>query len=370
MSTATTIEDHLAELAELRHRLDVEGHNEALAASVREAVESLPPDAPEVYRAFGAEVLRSVEAARGRRSRRPIVQAEPGKLPGPGEAATVIGPDGEEAQPGPRSLAAAASASTNALSQAYDREVQAIAGLGVRFPQRAPVVEEVPGHVTRLPEAHGLVHGGIVQARGFRLVVKAYRFFEHTKASTTLSRHVEVVAGVCDRFDDSGKLAATWSTAERLEPWYASTSAALPAPPCVPASGGLHGFYRPASLLARFLNKEPKLRPLEDDGLPDPLFYTGKVLRDGKRSTYSLTGFREAPFPATSLENALFTADARSSAGFVIDTPYVSVFSLGPGSPAVIVTLPRVFRDATIDSRGAVSQLQRSAGWEVRLFSA
>ncbi len=367
-----TLESSLAALAGLRHRLDVEGPSETLLAAVREQVEALPADAPEICRAFGAQVLKGVESA-PRARRRPVVEIEPGEIPVPGEDVVAVGPEeleGEEVQLD-RGRAAAAPSAPTPISQAYDREVQAIANLGVRLPLRAPAVN-IPGHVTPLPETHGLVHGGVIQAHGFRLVVKAFRFQETRKEGLSY-RQVSAVAGVCDRIDDDGKR-STWSTAQRLKQWYASTSAVLPAPPYALIPGGSHGFYRPAYLMRWLLSNGLKgpTTPLQDDGLPDPLFYTGKVLRVGTASRYSHSAFREAPPPATSLENALFISNAGGNSGFLIDTPYVSVFSLGPDTSSVIVTLPRVFREATTDQNGTITHFVREAnpGWEARLFSA
>ncbi len=294
----------MARLAGLRHRLDMEGYSEALAASVRETVESLPPDLPEVCRAYGAEVLRSVEASRGQGSRWPSMQVEPEELSGPGEEAM--------------GFAAAGS----------DHKVVFTPGLDLRFPLPAPRVE-VPGHVTALPETHGLVHGGVIQARGFRLVVKAFPFYEIKQESSSLYRFVAVAAGVCDRFDGSGKLVSTWSTAERLGSRYASTAVALPPPPLATIPGGIQGFFR----------------------------FRGRGIRSWDRWKR--------------LKRERDKLGIRSSSSFVIDTPYVSVFSLGPDSSAVIVSLPRVFRDATVGKDNkTVYRFERKESWEVRLFSA
>lgn len=233
----------------------------------------------------------------------------------------------------------------------------------------------IPGIVEPLQDdCNGLVHGGVILARDFRLVVKAYHHGQCT-VKRARRRTVDVVAGVCEKQDFDGRVLETWTTAPKLGDRYASASVKLTRPHELP-SGILENFetfYLPSSsrisAFRKFLGQPTE--PVTDDGLPDPLYYLGR-LRKKTQVGASASGFLRAPAPANAIENPYFQVTPAEPGLFAIDSPFVTVFVPGPRAENVLVSMVSCFREATLvgsGSRTRLKRFEREKTWEVRLFS-
>ena len=226
---------------------------------------------------------------------------------------------------------------------------------------------DIPGHVDVFKELNGLIHGGIIYTPTYTLVCKAYRYFVWT-ATQGSETHIDMVAGVCEQKDPSGKVIDRWSTAARLHQYYAGTSIALPTTAVdsrsLRGSGRrkfkfkikippiywykyIHGFYMPDLFQ---LNKEiPSVNTLPDTGIPWNCFYTR-----GK--------FARTPVPSNAVENPFFNQPAYCSEGFPICTPYIKIFSPAPECKQTIVAMVGAFREQS------GSMYRREAGWHCKTF--
>lgn len=365
---SAAIERALAGLMALKQRWVLEGGPNALAEELDRRAGELGVTSPDTVRAF-ADGLRSAV-------RRPAPVLAPGGVPAPPpDPPEVTAAGGVEA-----AVSVAAQPALPHLAQLaklYQAEVDLFKKKYPRLPVRNSGADR-PGHVRVFTEHGGLVHGGEVRAANFRLVCKAYRFFEHSTTRQGV-RHTEVVAGVCEQFAPDGRLLATWSTAERLQPRFASTTVALPATASVSTGTGFgyahSGFYMSARRALDSMAPNPSV-PGTDDGVPDPFLYTGRTIAYGKKNRlrYGLrSGFAIPPAPEVSVENPLFLGAAgEASPGFVFNTPYLSVCSLGPDTQDVVVAVLSAYRTAAFGPDPRVTrpaEFARNPGeWHIRLF--
>lgn len=232
-------------------------------------------------------------------------------------------------------------------------------------------------HVQLFTQSNGLVHGGVISIGSSRLVCRAFRFYRSGN-----NHNLDVVAGVCEQMDASGKVVQRWTTAERLTDMYQNTSQPLPAYACRYdggsttgwmgfAGGQTEGFYHGERFATELMNairaltKPNLLRPrATKGGLPFEVPDTGP-----HRDYYLKTSFSTPPGPDTAVENALYDKLPTASAGYVINTPYLSVFSPSPLLPIVIVSMVGVYREAWMNASQSVTRFERKAGWTVRSFT-
>jgi hypothetical protein len=200
-------------------------------------------------------------------------------------------------------------------------------------------------HVQLFTQNNGLIHGGTIRIGSGALVCRAFRFFNWEGLTRT-----DVVAGVCEQMDASGKVVQRWTTADRLKEMYQSATQPLPgfAASTTPA-GKTHGFYvseQHIKNVALAVNKTLKTKkpfpPVEtpDNGTPATTIYQGRAdTLLGVMNPFSIP-----PGPDTAVENALFSTQPGATGGFIVKTPYLSVFSPTPQLPVVIVSMVTVSR--------------------------
>lgn len=201
-------------------------------------------------------------------------------------------------------------------------------------------------HVKLFQNHNGLIHGGIVRIGSGTLECRAYRTFEtitrrlqHGKGSTF--EVTEVIGGTCTVRNAAGTIVGTWSVAPGLREFY---NAAKPAPPvqdgraafAEPNYRRVYGFYR--------AGQKKGSDDIFDTGRPSFIVH----MHDGKTVT-DVDDVRYVQWPV-------------STDGFVIDTPYVSVFSPSPDFRNPIVQMIGSYR-----SRKA-KEVRRRADWYTKSF--
>lgn len=344
------IDRSLSELVELQWRWQHEGRTPALAREVEQMAGKLEAELPSDYREFAQSIRLTV--------------SNPAALRGLKTDTRMT-----------------ASPSAGALSSAAHQ-----------LPARNSGTTSAK-HVQLFTQNNGLIHGGIITIGSNKLVCRAFRYFKR-KAALAASSYIEVVAGVCEQIDGNGRVVQKWTTAERLPEMYQSTSQSLPTYACRDDHnlGEGEGFYHSvqyASALTQALKDLRKkatngkktftLAPIElpDDGQPDPAYYQGQFKAIGQSQLpfsrlFAILGhhFSTPPGPDTAVENALYNNRPIGTKGYVINTPYISVFSLGPSVPVVIVSMIGVYREAVLHFQGTpiMKRFERKAGWSVRSF--
>lgn len=400
-----TVEGALSELLALRDRWQRGGRTRSLAKAVQQKARELG-SLSGLAASFSDEIAAAVERPEipGPRTRIPervggVIEVD-GEIDG---LASMLAGDTPSAA-SPAALAASSELAPMAAKKKKTidfgallaRESRAVMGELDRLPVRNQG-QSNPGHVELFDQHDGLIHGGVVQARGFRVVCKAFRSF-HCHSHKKVHRATDVVAGVCEQIADGDKrIGAPWSTAKRLQDRYASTAVKLPKGACRVKIGPgnlwrgipveISGFYRnsswPRDLQAGFeaaagkpVRRNPPGTPSgfveSDDGLPNAVLYAGKVVDAGKKSLSFASGFLRNPPPAESIENALYATLPEPAPGFVINTPYLSVFSPGPDSPSVLVAMVGAYREARligVSPKFRITDFEREAQWHVKIFS-
>jgi hypothetical protein len=183
-----------------------------------------------------------------------------------------------------------------------------------------------------------------------------------------------VVAGVCEQKDKSGNVISRWSTAERLQEYYSSTSIPLPTFPgrWDLSSGIFRGYYFNKWYYSNecFIEMKKQMKNghcciLEspDDGIPGNIPYNPPANYNA-----NFHHFMRPPTYKTAVENALCDQPAYCSDGFPLCTPYIKVFSPGPNFQKVIVSMIGAFREIRISGRPPQVRYERKAEWYVKTF--
>lgn len=223
---------------------------------------------------------------------------------------------------------------------------------------------DIPGHVVTAKEHDGLVHGGVITTHSYTLTCRAYISLEYQSKDM-----VAVVAGICRQKRPDGGVMGSWCTAQRLERYYTDPTFRLPAGAFISNAQGshYHGFYIPlrwfvTGALARL--DGTKIVIYEDSGVPlHPYIYNPP-----SHFNPSCHMFMQSPTHESAIENALYMGEhIESSPGFVIDSPYIKVFSPGPDSPRTIVSMVGAHRE--LHSSRNHLEYKREARWYVKTFT-
>lgn len=327
------IDKALSNLARLSSNCRHDGADPGLKSQVEAHADTLLRELPAEYHGYVRAVSREVAEAPPLKSAamEPLseVQIEPAEAPPIPEEEDLPIELAEESKPKP---------------------MMGLRGFAARLPVRNQTSTTAP-HVQLFTEHNGLVHGATVQVGSSKLVCRAFRFFDRQYNSHRMRksplRQTDVVAGVCEQFNGSGKRVAHWTTAQRLPHMYQSTSQPLPNYACKypRLSTNVSGFYIPKGLPLRVRvsikhgSKVDIVAP--DNGVPDPDFYGSKAGFGGGK----LGGlFRVPPLESEAVENPYYNRFPTGTSGFVVKTPYLEIFS-EPDMPTVIVGMISIFRE-------------------------
>ena len=369
------LDSALSELVQLKWTWEYEDRSAQTTRRIEELTRQLESQGAGVY-ADCAVLLRKSMAGARPLSRMMLAKRKP---PNPdAETATPLSPveelvaalpvDFDKVQESdvPSLLARASQAPASTESTALEAPV--------RLPVRNATATDA-SHVRLFTEYGGLVHGGVISIGKSRLVCRAFSYFRHTSDRPLLgpgqTQRVHVVAGVCEQFDPAGKVVQRWSTAEKLQDVYQSTSQALPDQAWRVRNllGTGEGFYEAPLTPDATRNLFKTIQgsgyaPIADSGTPNAKLYSGSDF------------FGVSPGPDSALENALYRGQGSASSGWVINTPYLSVFSPSPQLSTVIVAMVGVYREASWTTRGKpfkklttrMDRFTRKAQWSVRSF--
>lgn len=246
-------------------------------------------------------------------------------------------------------------------------------GTAGRERQMLPVrncCNDIPGHIECFKENNGLIHGGIVHTPSYTLVCRAFRFFVWKNLGKFDDLSTDVVAGICEQKDRSGNLINRWSTAERLQEYYSSTSIPLPAFAEQYDMNNLifRGYYYPQRFIKDVFEQGRQGRRVvesPDDGIP----IQGFIYNPPPNFNPAFHQFMRPPTYETAVENALYNQPAYCTDGFPICTPYIKVFSPGPGCQETIVSMIGAYREIRISGRPPQVWYERKAEWYVKTFN-
>ncbi|MEL6345300.1 MAG: hypothetical protein AAFV53_19495 [Myxococcota bacterium] len=390
------LEPLLTALHDARRALHAQG--KAAEPLVQETISALPRNAPALLHAFGNVLSKQATTASPVRAR--FVPRPP---PPPDEAHQEFEDLSELTVSSPTRKARSSQVFrrprfSKAWLAKHNQTLRAVRSLGQPLPIRDPGPPDLPW-VKPLPETYrGLVHGGIVQGRGFYVIVRAFRSFEHLHLPGAKRQQVEQVAGVCEIRRDDHSLIQRFSSEFSLHTQYESAHVPLTQNAMEikePRLKHLQGFYIPTSMVrSATIRYKVHLRPQTlgidyepcDDGLPEPLHYIPVCVDLERQSRISWPscfsaipaqhGHDPDPGPEGSLEHALHIPSHAPMPGFVIDTPYVSVFAPGPDATSMIVSLVGVAREATVHvgrktpRHGRIASFTRRERWVVQMVGA
>lgn len=245
------------------------------------------------------------------------------------------------------------------------------------------IPEIIQDHVEPLPFHHnGLVHGAMIRKKDYNIFCYAHRWFYHKserwskKMRASKSVYKEEVAGLFEKYNKDGiSLGLPIRNVTLFEEIFVNASSpSYVAKNCISLLNQYGSrkrrhftmenswFYLPkeeenasyfASPTKYYITNDliyngfpwsTKDKPTQiihqDSGVPNPFLMGENFDRTFKKTGTELIA-----------DNLLSVVDARipteSTSGFVVNSPYLKVFSLSPDNPETIVSILNVWRDCT-----------------------